>query len=222
MKNLKKSSFTLIELVVAIVVIGIAVTSIPMLLSTTSQSFSTHLKSKSFYNAYSTLALIESMDWDEQNTKNDNFYKILRSQGDNELYCKIHYQKFYIKYEREGVYQLDNESGADCSYDQASKIGTDEGENDSSQYDDVDDFDGYENDDLAYYNIKVGVKYVQDNADYTAKNIFYNDNLDSSNKRTNIKYIEINMTDKTGKLVSVIRGKAYNLGAVKIYSRNDL
>jgi Tfp pilus assembly protein PilV len=62
MKNLKKSSSTLIELVIAIIVVGITVTSIPMLLSTVSNNMSTNLKSNSFYNAYSTLAFIESMD----------------------------------------------------------------------------------------------------------------------------------------------------------------
>jgi type II secretory pathway pseudopilin PulG len=213
MKNLKKSSFTLIELVIAIIVVGITVTSIPMLLSTVSNNMSTNLKSNSFFNAYSTLSLIESMDWDENNTKGDNYYKVLTADGgDTELKCI-----------RKGTVQLDNQSGADCDDNKTSTIGIDDGEDadDSSTFDDVDDFNGYENDDLASYNFKVGVKYVQDNANYSDKNIFYNDDLTTSNN-TNIKEIEINITDKNGKLISVIRGKADNVGAVKIYSRNDL
>jgi Tfp pilus assembly protein PilV len=215
MKNLNKSSFTLIELIIAMVVVGITVVSIPMLLSTVSQNVATSMKSNSFFNAYSTLSLIESMDWDENNTKDDNYYKVLTADnGDSELNCT-----------RKGVKQLDNESGAVCASDdnKTSNIGVDDDEDssDSSTFDDVDDFDGYENDDLAYYNIKVGVKYIKDDTDYSAKNIFYNDTLTPSN-HTNIKEIEINLTDKKGKLVSVIRGESMNIGAVKIYSRNDL
>jgi prepilin-type N-terminal cleavage/methylation domain-containing protein len=215
MKNLKKSSFTLIELVIAMIIIGIVITSIPMILATVSQNFSTSLKSNSFYNAYSTLALIESMDWDENNTKGDNYYKVLTAEnGDN-----------YLKCERNGTKELDNESGADCASEnnKTSTIGVDdEDPDDSSTFDDVDDFNGYSIENLQYYNIKVGVRYVQDNANYSAKNIFYDDNLTTSNN-TNIKEIEINVSNKkTGKLVSVIRGKSDNIGAVKIYSRNDL
>jgi Tfp pilus assembly protein PilV len=214
MKNLNKSSFTLIELVIAIIVVGITVTSIPMLLSTVSNNMSTNLKSNSFFNAYSTLSLIESMDWDENNTKGDNYYKVLTADGgDTELKCI-----------RKGTVQLDNQSGADCASEnnKTSTIGVDdEDPDDSSTFDDVDDFNGYTVTNLATYNIKVAVKYINDNADYSAKNIFFNDSFISSNN-TNIKLIELNITNKSGKLISIIRGESFNIGAVKIYSRNDL
>jgi Tfp pilus assembly protein PilV len=213
MKNLNKSSFTLIELVIAIIVVGITVTSIPMLLSTVSNNMSTNLKSNSFFNAYSTLSLIESMDWDENNTKGDNYYKVLTADnGDSELNCT-----------RNGTKQLDNESGADCDDNKTSSIGVDSGENkdNSMTFDDIDDFDGYTVTNLATYNIKVAVKYINDNADYSAKNIFFNDSFIPSNN-TNIKLIELNITNKSGKLISIIRGESFNIGAVKIYSRNDL
>jgi len=211
MKNLNKYSFTLIELVIAIIVVGITVTSIPMLLGTVSNNMATSLKSNSFFNAYSTLSLIESMNWDENNTKGDNYYKVLTANGgDSELKCI-----------RKGTVQLDNQSGADCDNNTTSHIGTDAGENDVSMFDDVDDFNGYTVTNLATYNIKVAVKYINDNADYSAKNIFFNDSLTPSNN-TNIKLIELNVTNKSGKLISIIRGESFNIGAVKIYSRNDL
>jgi type II secretory pathway pseudopilin PulG len=215
MKNLKKCSFTIIELIVAMVVIGIAVASIPMLLSSVSQSSSTNLKSNSFYNAYSTLALIESMDLDENNTNNDNYYKVLTADnGDDELKCI-----------RKGTKQLDNKSGADCATEnnKTSSIGPDDGEIDSTDYDDIDDFDGYEVN-TSDYNITVSVKYVEDKTDYSAKNIFYNDTSKASSD-TNIKEIELKVYkvyNKKSELISIIRGKADNIGAVKIYSRNDL
>jgi len=215
MKNLKKSSFSLIELVIAIIIVGIAVTSIPMLLNSSSKGIENNLESSIFYNAYSTLAIIENLYFDENNTKGDNYYKVLTADGgDSELKCI-----------RKGTKELDNESGADCASDdnKTSHIGIDTGENanDSTTFDDVDDFDGYSITNLANYNIDVSVAYIQDNADYSAKNIFYNDSLTPSNN-TNIKEIELNITDKHGNLISIIRGKSFNIGAVKIYSRSDL
>ena len=48
MKNLKKYSFSLIELVVAIVIIGIVVTAIPAVLTTSGKTAEINLKEKSF------------------------------------------------------------------------------------------------------------------------------------------------------------------------------
>ena len=211
MKNLKKSSFTLIELLMAIIIVGIAVTSIPMILAAISRGTEVTTKSDSIYNAYTTLALVESLDWDENNTKGDNFYKVLTADnGDSELKC-----------ERKGTKELDNESGADCDDNKTSHIGVDDGEDEtnSSTFDDVDDFNGYEVDNLTKYNIRVGVYYVNDNADYSAKNIFFNDTY-SKSSGTNIKVVEINVTKKNGDLIMVIRGESDNIGAVKIYSKN--
>jgi len=213
MKNLKKSSFSLLELLIAIVVVGIAVTSIPMLLNSSSKSIGTNLESTVLDSAYSSLMIIEMLDWDENNTKDDNFYKVLTADGgDDELKCV-----------RKGTKELDNESGADCDDNKTSHIGIDDGEDadDSTTFDDVDDFNGYSITNLANYDINVTVKYVDDSTDYSAKNIFYNDALTPSNN-TNIKLIELNITDKSGNSVAILRGESMNIGAVKIYSRSNL
>jgi len=211
MKNLKKSSFSLIELIFAIVIVGITVTAIPMLLNTSSNNMETNLESKTFYNAYGVLMSIKTLDWDENNTKDDNFYKVLTANdGDNELKC-----------ERNGTVELNNSSGADCDDNTTSHIGIDDGEdaNDSSTFDDVDDFNDYNVTNLAHYDIRIGVRYVKDDTDYSAKNIFYNDDLTTSNN-TNIKEIELNITNKSGKLIAIIKGKSMNIGAVMIYKKN--
>jgi competence protein ComGC len=212
MKNLKKYSFTLIELIISIIVIGIVVTSIPALLNRTSNIQETTSKDKYFFNSFALLSLIQTQEWDENNTKDDNYYKVLTANGgDSELKCS-----------RNGVIELDNESGADCATDNnsTSNIGIDSGESNVSTYDDIDDFNGYStivND----ANISVKVKYWDDSGDYSAKNIYFSENDNPANG-TNIKLVEINVTNKdTHKLIAKLKYFSSNIGMVKIESRNE-
>jgi len=213
MTNLKKSSFTLIEIIIAMVIVGISITAVPMLLNSSSNNMSTSLQTDSFYNAYSTIALVQSLNWDENNTKDDNYYKVLTSpNGDSELKC-----------DRSGTKQLDNKSGANCDDNTTSHIGVDDGEDkdDVTTFDDIDDFNGYEINSLSKYNLKMGIYYISDKADYSKKDIFFNDNKKISTD-SNIKQIELNVTDKNNKLLSVFRFESANIGKVKVYSRDDL
>ena len=212
MKNLKKSSFTLIELIVAIIVIGVVVTSIPMLLATSSNVLETNQKEKSFFNAYALLNLLQTEEWDENNTAGDNYYKVLTSDGgDSELNCT-----------RSGVVQLDNDSGAVCASDnnKTSAIGVDSGEDDVSKYDDIDDFNGFSLK-VSDFNMSVSVRYMVDSADYTAKHIFFNENNSPTNS-ANLKFVEVNVSNKdTHELIAVIKYISSNIGMTKIESRNE-
>jgi len=215
MKNLRKSSFTLIELVVAILVVGIVVTSIPMLLNTVTKNQEVNLKEKSFFNAYALLTLIQTQEWDENNTKGDNYYKVLTSDnGDSNLTCI-----------RKGVKQLDNDSGAICATDnnKTSPIGVDTDENkiDESTFDDMDDFNGYSTI-VSDINITVKVSYMRDDSNsYKTKNIYFNAER-LKNNDSNIKYIELNISNKnTQELISVLKYFTSNIGMTKIESRNE-
>ena len=163
MKNLKKYSFSLIELVVAIVIIGIVVTAIPAVLTTSGKTAEINLKEKSFFNAYSLVTLLQSQYWDENNTKGDNYYKVLTADnGDSELMC-----------ERTGVIEVNNSSGAVCATDDnktsALGVDSDEDPNDESTFDDIDDFDGKEDSGIQFYSINSNIEYVKyegDNPSY--------------------------------------------------------
>jgi type II secretory pathway pseudopilin PulG len=213
MKNLKKYSFTLIELIVAVIIVSIVITAIPALLSRVSDIQETTSKDKYFFNSFTLLTLIQTQEWDENNTKGDNYYKVLTAKGgDSELKC-----------DRSGTLAFDNDSGADCDDNTTSHIGLDDGENkdDVSTYDDVDDFNGYSDGNLTNYDLNISVKYISDNADYSAKNIYFNETFGSASG-TNVKKIELNVTDKKGNLIAVLGYYSCNIGAVKIKSRNDL
>jgi len=212
MKNLKKSSFTLIELVVAIIIVGIAVTSIPMLLNTVSKTQETNMKEQSFFSAYSLLNLMQTQEWDENNTVGDNYYKVLTSlNGDNELICT-----------RKGVEELNNSSGAICASDnnKTSSIGPDTGETDISLYDDIDDFNNYSTN-IGDVNISIQVHYMNDNASYNAKTISFNAET-ITNTDSNIKLVELNVSDsKTHKLIARLKYFTSNIGMIKIESRDE-
>jgi len=213
-KNLKKYSFTLIELIISIMIVGIAVTSIPMLLNTVSNNQEVNLKEKSFFNAYALLTLLQTQEWDENNTKGDNYYKVLTSDGgDSELKCP-----------RSGVVQLDNDSGADCASDDnkisSIRVDTGEDEDNVSTFDDVDDFNNYSviiND----FNITAYISYMNDETDYSVSNIYLNaENLKNSD--SNIKLVELNITNKnTNEIIAVLKYFISNIGMTKIESRNE-
>jgi len=213
MKNLKKYSFTIIELILAIVIIGIVVVTIPMLLSTSSKFYDNAIKEQSFFNAYSLMTLITNEYWDENNTKDENYYKVLTSDnGDSELKCS-----------RKGVLELNNSSGADCATDdnKTSSISIDENEdeNNVSTFDDIDDFNSYSTlvEDI---NFSVKVWYLDDSTDYSKKNIFFN--VKSKKDDSNIKMIEINVTNtQNNELISVLKYFSSNIGMVKIESRSE-
>jgi prepilin-type N-terminal cleavage/methylation domain-containing protein len=215
MKNLKKSSFTLIELIVAIIIVGIVITSIPMLLTNLSKSQSINEKEKSFFNAYALLTLIQTQEWDQNNTYDKNYKKVLTSDhGDPELKCP-----------RIGVKQLannddpgkDNYEGAACAsdYNKTSHIGTD-GETSVEEYNDIDDFDGYYTT-VNDFNISVKVSYMDDNnTDYSQRNLNFTAN-NLVNHDSNIKFVKLNITNKnTHKEIAVLKYFTSNIGAVQI------
>jgi prepilin-type N-terminal cleavage/methylation domain-containing protein len=212
MKNLKKYSFTLIELMVAIIVVGIVITAIPALLNRVSHIQETTIKNEYFFNSFALVSLIQTQEWDENNTQDDNYYKVLTAEGgDSELKCI-----------RKGVKQLDNESGADCATDNksTSTIGVDSGENSIDEYDDIDDFNGYSTI-VKEANISVDVKYWDDSEDYSGKNIYFSEN-DNPASGTNVKLVEVNVTNKnTHELMARLKYFSSNIGMVKIESRNE-
>ena len=92
MKSQKISkSFTLIEILVSLIVIGIVATTFPVILQTTVKSAKNTAREEIFYQEFSLLSLINSFYFDENNTVDDNYYKELNAtEGDSELWIKIY------------------------------------------------------------------------------------------------------------------------------------
>jgi len=227
MKSLKKfKAFSLLELVVAVVVIGIVSTTFPILLENIVKATKNTSKEEIFYQEFSLLQLINSLYFDENNTVGDNYYKDLNATGgDSELFIVERTQNFAGKVNRIGKYEFNNNkfrSGAETD-NGLSKIGPDAGENDSSLYDDIDDYNGFNETILTNYGetkLYVSVKYIDDNANYSDNDINFTINPNSNADKTNIKLITI--TTKIEDSNITLFYPSMNIGGSKFLSLDEI
>ena len=223
MKSQKISkSFTLIELLISIIVIGIVATSFPMLLQTTVKSSKNIAREEIFYQQFSMLNLINSYYFDENNTKNDNYYKELNAtRGDDELYINEYSNN---EYNRKGKHQMDNNDLRSGSKDKLSHIGIDKGEieGNTSTYDDIDDFNDY-NETLTSFGrltLIVHIKYIDDNANYSKNDFNFSFDYKGVNHTSNIKLITVSV--KEGKNEINLSYPSMNIGASKFLSLDEI
>jgi len=226
MQNQRKSkSFTLIEILVSLIVIGIVATTFPIILQNIIQTSKNVSKEEVFYQEFSLLQLINTMYFDENNTVGDNYYKDLNATyGDSELFIKEDSTKgkYVGKYNRIGKFDINNNILRSGTNSTVSNIGPDSGEDDSSKYDDIDDFNGYEesvNFASGSVTLHVDVKYINDNADYSNNDINFTLSFDKKNL-TNIKLISIYA--KVGDNNITLYYPAMNIGASKFLSLEEI
>lgn len=209
-------AFTLLELIVSIIVIGIVATSLPLILQTSVSSVKTSAKEEVFYQEFSYLQLVNSLFFDENNTKNDNGYKDLNAtDGDDELLIYT----YGNKENRRGKEDMDNNDYRSGSDDTVSHIGVDDGEdeNNDSTFDDIDDYNNYIVD-VGNHKLKATISYINDSADYYKSKIDFTFDYKNPKKNTNIKLIKI----------STLKGDislyypTSNVGATKFLSLEEI
>ncbi len=222
MRNPRKSNaFTLIEIIISLIIIGIVAVTLPVMLQTSTETVKTTAKEEIFYQEFSLLQLINTLYFDENNTKDDNFYKDLNATlGDNALLIR----KYPNGLNRIGKYQMNNNilrSGTNAT---VSNIGIDSGETagDDSTYDDIDDYNNYTESLLSYGNVvlKVKVKYIKDNANYSLNDFNFTFDYNNSANLTNIKLITVSTTVDNQKIS--ISYPSMNIGESKYLSLEEL
>ena len=223
-KNYK--AFTLIELLVSIIILSIIMVTIPMFLNTFVSSSKVTAKESVFFNEFSLLSLINTKYWDENNTKDDNFYKDLNATGgDSELFV-INYGS---ELNRRGKHQMNNNIFRSGSSYTPSVIGLDSNESNSSEaFDDVDDFNGYTEHILVGvgsggYTMKVRVGYIHDDTNYSQQNITMDMNYTflPNNALTNIKLISVTTTLSDGTVIK-LEYPTCNIGASRLFSLEEI
>ncbi len=215
-----KKAFTLIELVVAIVVIGIAMMSVPLLLSQASKSNEFSINQEAILAATTKMDNILTYPWNETNSSgvlkvfdvtNGNIN--LSRYPDNNSTRRIGH--FKEKYRRKFY---DNITEAN------STLGHDKGD----EFDDIDDFNGEyfsvqnggTGDYLKELNLSVGVYYISDNANYSQHPILnFPLSISSTTPTTNIKMIEVNVTDKNHNLITKLKAFSANIGSYELLYR---
>jgi prepilin-type N-terminal cleavage/methylation domain-containing protein len=216
----KKGGFTLIELVVAIVVISIALMSVPLLLSQASKSDEFSINQEAILATATKIGDILTYSWDDNLSNENSTAKILDvSNGDNELkrypdnnssrrkgnFKSQYRRKFYATiHNANTLISLKTPKGA------------------------IDDFNGeiltLNSGGISDYkidiNLSTSVFYISDKADYNQTILNFGDiNITRQVLSTNIKMIEVNATDSTGKLITTLRAFTTNIGEYELIYR---
>jgi len=218
MKNQKNfKAFSILELVVSIIVLGIIAATFPLILQNITQSAKNVGKEEVVFNEFSLIQMILPYYFDENNTQNDNFYKDLNiTNGDSELLNN--YYSDNTKAAREGKSQFNNNLFRGGSSDKGSHIGVDAGEIEGnvSTYDDIDDFNNF-SETIHGVRLTVNVYYISDETNYSDQNISFNYNYNSSGHNTNIKLIKVSSDNHI-----ILYYPTCNIGASKFLSLDEV
>jgi prepilin-type N-terminal cleavage/methylation domain-containing protein len=222
MKNQRKyKGFSLFEILISIIIIGIVITSFPFIFQTMTSANKQVLKEEIFLQEFTIFTLIRSRYFDENNTIGENYYKNLNAIGGDCDLCNAYISSFVGSHSRIGKVSFNNNILRSGSIDTTSTIGLDAGENvlDVSTYDDIDDFNGY-SESFLNNDIYVNVKYVNDSATYSDQNISFSINYSSTATNTNIKLITV--WSKVADTNLTLRYPACNIGASKFLSLEEI
>ncbi len=222
---MKREGFSLIELVIAIVVIAIALMSVPLMLNQGAKSNQFSLMQESILAAHTKLGNIISFKWDENAAdENGTVVRVLDvTNGDSQLDRNLTRRRI-------GHIKADLRRRMKNVETNATAIGM-EG---ADTYDDIDDFDGtstkvaasgasgvkgkfdYLDVDL---NLTTSVVYVSDDLNYSEQNLTFDFNVTSVAGSTNIKMIELNATSTNSDTPFVFRIFSSNIGQSKYYEK---
>jgi len=216
-----RKAATMIELVFTIVILGIAMVTIPTMLSNISKINELSINQEAILAGSTAIGNILTYKWDEKTTDlNVTFSPILDvTHGDNELDRILNTTK------RKGSFKG---VGRRKFYNQiiyaSSTLGSD-----FSDMDDIDDFIGVKSltlnsgnvDYILDIEIATNVIYISDINDYNKKNINFVFQTSPHISSTNIKMIEVEVKDKdSNQTIAIYRSFASNIGESKLLSRN--
>ena len=200
--NMRKA-IAMIELIFALVVMGIVMMSAPMLISSSVKSSVVALQQEGINEAVSRVNMILTYPWDERDTNESCIPPMLVTQGDSELNATVATGR------RIGVPLATNSHSFACGAGMfaASPIQSDP--DDNATKDDIDDFDGLSTlsdvggaggvDYIEKTTIKISnnISYISDATDYTLATVAYNAPAAPAGITTNIKQIAITLTSSS-------------------------
>ena len=241
-----RKAIALIELIFAIVVIGITLLSVPNIIKTTTKASSNIVTQESISILTSHLNMVMAQFWDENSTNPKYNNPILKVEQENTTLSEANDTKGYSLGRRIGSaissprrYATDI-NGTKLTATKVTNLGKDNNETDS---DDIDDFDNTNStlvdrnstsSQLGDYKdrtvqVSTRVNYIFDNPtsaglSYNANSIDFNDpfNLSkvSSTQSTNIKTISVTLnTNNTNNKTIVLRAFSCNIGSSRLKER---
>ncbi len=212
-----RRSFTLIELIFAIIVISIAMLAIPPLFRQLSTQTQESLKSEAVLQSYRTILSILTYAWDENSPSPDTNRSFILdvTNGDSELD-----RNGASRFRRADFGQKVSRKFFPNATYATTTLGPEGGDED-----DIDDFDGKvehitkeAGDILLDMNLTTKVNYISDNANYSSATLGFTIPVASAAASTNIKLIEVNATSANGDLV-ILRAFSCNVGEPRLESK---
>ncbi|MCB4779054.1 MAG: type II secretion system protein [Sulfurovum sp.] len=210
-----RSAIAMIELIFALVIMGIVIMSAPMLISTATQSANVVLQQESIHEAVSRINIVMTYPWDDNDANTSCIPPVLHvTNGDSELNAATNHRRF-------GVPIGSNSRTFLCGNIElnASAIGSDGGD-----LDDIDDFgstsslvnlsgnggqDYLEN---TTVQINTTIAYINDDATYGAPLVHYAPSTTlSSGLTSNIKRLTVTLTSTSA--AKELNGKNITLQA---------
>ena len=226
LKRKSSKGFTMIEMIFAIVIIGIVAISIPMIMLTNARGVEQNLLQETIFITATKLGQVLSYPWDENSPPAGTLAKteVLNASGDDELdrnvtdYRRGHFQQ--------ALHRKMTPQSAQRSATTAGGLGDDGGDRD-----DIDDFEGEitlitETGERGYkknYRINGFVDYVSDATDYSASSVNFDYSISGLGSDTNIKMVQITVEEElpSGSYSEVLRLRSYssNIGETDYHKR---
>jgi len=204
-----KKAVTLIELIFTIVIIAAVFTTIPKIIYVSNKSLEFSKKEDAIFNMMSKIMDISLKEYDEKNTEYDDILLTNSS--------------LYLDCNKSSGYRVGGFAGSRNCKNAIfeSNIGKDSNE---PPYDDVDDdYNAIEENTTkngrTVYTLDISSGYTDEwgKDDYADKNLNFNFTNTSNDTKTNIKRIEVKVSNNNEKISSVIYYSA-NIGHIKIES----
>ena len=243
-KKILRPAIAMIELIFAIVIMGIILMSAPMLISTAAKSGYVAIQQESINEAASQVNMIMGYQWDKENANEDYIPPILKvSSGDSEL------NEINISAEptgrRLGTPDVSYRAfvRADGQRFSASALGS--VDTSDTEEDDIDDFDGDTSlveiedaglvdyvEDATTIKINTTVRYINDSSTYnpttggaiTFSPDFTSPGSTSSTASTNIKRITVTLTSEGGpdelEKEIILHAFSCNIGGYKLEEKD--
>ena len=240
-----KKGIALIELIFAIVIIGITLISVPNLMKTTAKASNQAITQESISNLASHIDMVMAQFWDENSTNPKYNNPILKVELGNGSLSEANDIKGYFYGRRAGSaissprrYAVDI-NGNKLTATKASALGF---ENNETEADDIDDFNGVTKT-LVYsketttaqqgdykdqtVQITTTINYISDKptngATYNLSSISFDNPFSASNiktQSTNIKTITVILTSSNdGNKTVILKGFSCNIGSSKLKER---
>ena len=224
-----KGALTLIELIVAIVIIAIAVLAIPGVFMQGTNTLQGSALIEPVFYLDRTMGAILTYRWDENSMvgeENKTHILDVSNLADGELN-----RTSPSSITRIGNFNIDDRRNYFTSITYASyPVGADTSENSFANFDDIDDFNGSKmqirkqsGEFMSDFDIYTKVFYIDDHADYNVSELNVTISTTPITHSSNIKMIELRVTrPNSTKTIAIFRGLSCNIGEPDLLSKDVL